>query len=83
MPPVTVKICQSFSAAAGDGVNWTNIPPTGCTLSPDGNQTWPFNVGPPINLPAPMTIFVKADLPPGTYCVRCSCCEKPVCITVT
>jgi hypothetical protein len=83
MPSVTTQICRSFSAAPGDGVNWTNIPPSGCILTPDGTKPWPFNIAPPINLPAPSTINIKVGLPPGTYCFRASCCEKPVCITIT
>jgi hypothetical protein len=83
MPSVTTAICTDFSATPGTGVNWTNIPITGCLLSPDGKQPWPFNVGPPLQLPSPSTIEIKVGLKPGTYCARCSCCEKPICITVS
>ena len=76
--------CNNFSANPGDVVVWTDIPPSGCTLSQDGNKAWPFNPRPPITLPSQVTITVKNNLPQGTYCFRVSCCKKAiVCVTIT
>jgi hypothetical protein len=84
MPPITVPICNSFSANPGDSIQWTNIPHPGCTVSPDGPNTWPFTVTPPITLPVPGGVGIKVGLPPGTYCFIVSCCEKTrVCVTIT
>jgi hypothetical protein len=86
MPIVAVSICDKFSAAPGTKVQWTNIPPSGCTISQDGLSPWPFNIGPPIVLPPPSTqsICIKEGLPFGTYCFVVSCCkERIICVTVT
>jgi hypothetical protein len=84
MPAISVNICDNFSAAPGTLINWTNIPPGGCTISPDGSNPWPFSVPPPIILPAPAGVGIKVGLPPGTYCFIVSCCKNArVCVTVT
>ncbi|MFY9977313.1 MAG: hypothetical protein WA252_12290 [Candidatus Sulfotelmatobacter sp.] len=78
-----IPICQNFTAKPGDGVNWTNIPPSGCTLTADDNDPWPFNVGPPVRLPSPAAVGIKSGLPAGEYYFIATCCAKPICVTVT
>ena len=81
MPSVSTNICSDFSAAPGTGVTWTNAPP-GTSITQSGNSAWPFNVGPPIHLPAPMTVMVKEGLPEGTYYFLPSCCKGRVSVKV-
>ncbi|HTC49378.1 MAG TPA: hypothetical protein VK722_18805 [Candidatus Aquilonibacter sp.] len=85
MPPVSIQICQNFSAAPGSGVDWTDIPPTGCALEPVKGSAWPFTSGPPINLPSPSSpaATIKGGLKAGTYYFQPTYCKKPVCVTVT
>jgi len=85
MPSVSTSVCQNFSAAPGSPVEWTNIPPEGCTIEPVPGSAWPFTPGPPIKLPSPSNppVKVAGSLKPGAYYFRPSCCGKPVCVTVT
>ena len=81
--PVSVKICEDFSAEPGSGIIWTGVPPSGCTLQPVEGSPWPFNVGPPIHLPSPANVGIKEGLAPGTYCFVATCCpKKKICVTV-
>ncbi len=84
MPAVTTHICNNFSAAAGDGIIWTNAP-AGCTLTPEPGSPWPFTAGPPLVFPLPSNppVTLKEGLTVGTaYCFRASCCPKPICVTI-
>jgi len=79
-----VPVCKSFNAHPGDGVQWIDIPPSGCTVSQDPGSPWPFNLSSPIHLPSPATVLINPKLPFGRYCFVVSCCPKAgVCITVT
>jgi len=78
-----VPICQNFNAKPGDGVQWINVPPSGCTINKDGDHPWPFNLGPPIPLPAVATVMIEKGLKPGEYYFSPTCCAKPICVTVT
>jgi hypothetical protein len=84
MPVISTPICDNFSAAPGTGINWTNIPPAGCTIESVQSSSWPFTAPPPIKLPAPSSppATVQVGLKPGVYCFQPSCCRKPVCVTI-
>jgi len=84
MPVITTPICANFDAAPGNGVNWTNIPPSGCIIETVQSSPWPFTAGPPIKLPAPSSppATLKEGLKPGAYCFKPSCCGKLVCVTI-
>ena len=83
-PPITVPICSNFSVPAGAEIQWTGIPPAGCILTPDPGRPWPFDVAPPLSLPTPTPVTINAGLPIGqTYCFYASCCDRPICVTVT
>jgi hypothetical protein len=77
MPTINVQICDNFSAPGGTGSNWVGYPP-GASIQAVPSSQWPFNVGPPIMLPPPMTVFVKQGLKPGKHLFLPSCCPKPV-----
>jgi hypothetical protein len=84
MPAISVPTCDKFTANPGDIIQWTNVPPSGCTVSQAGPGAWPFTAPSPIILPVPGGVGVKPGLPPGTYCFIVSCCEKTrVCMTIT
>jgi hypothetical protein len=80
-----VPICQNFSAKPGDGVQWTDVPPSGCTIEPVTGKPWPFTAGPPITLPSPSNppATLQKGLKPGPYYFKPTCCSKSVCVTVT
>jgi hypothetical protein len=79
--PVTVypDMCNSFTANNGDTVEWQEIPTNGCKIEASG--TWPFNVGPPIDLPSPSTISISASS--GSYEINVKCCAGEGMKTVT
>jgi hypothetical protein len=92
-PPITVPICDSFSAEQGVPIIFTDAP-AGAEITQSGN-TWPFcgpnnqPFGPPIvfPLPANIPIYIKDGLTPGnTYCynvVNAGCAgHKRTCVTV-
>jgi hypothetical protein len=84
MPSVTTNVCSNFSAAAGDGIIWTDAS-SGCTITAEAGSPWPFTAGPPIILPSPRNppATLKTGLTPGTYCFVVSCCKKNVvCVTI-
>jgi hypothetical protein len=78
MAIVTPNICNSFSAAPGDTVQWQGVPAVGCKISQDGTHTWPFDKGPPINnVNTAGTIKIKTDLPATiTYYFNVECCAN-------
>jgi hypothetical protein len=69
----TPNICSDFSGDPGDPVRWQGVPPTGCQITADG--TWPFNIGPPINLPSLVTVTIASGLAAGKYDFDVSCCS--------
>jgi len=73
------QMCNSFTANTGDTVDWQSIPPTGCAIDQSG--PWPFNVGPPIHLPAPYTIQIAVGR--GQYQINVKCCLGEGMKTVT
>ena len=87
-PALTVRtpsMCSNFSGDPGDPVEWQGVPVNGCTISQDGNNTWPFSPASPITLPAPSTITIKPGLSSGTYYFIVSCCtteSAPKTVTV-
>jgi len=83
MPPITVPICRNFTAPPGATIIWTNIPPSGCTLTGAPGSGWPFKPSPPIVLPTPYGVEIKAGLAPGSYPVIATCCPKPIIVTIT
>ncbi len=78
---VSVNICNNFEAQQGDTVSWTNVPANctsanPCTISKDGNNTFPFANNSPISIPSPSTITLRTDLVTGqTYYYSVSCCS--------
>jgi hypothetical protein len=85
MPTISINICNNFSAKPGEPVRWQNIPVSGCTVSQDGSNGWPFNIGPPIVFPMPSAreITIAKGLKPGKYYFLATCCPQAVCVTVT
>jgi hypothetical protein len=84
MPPTTrtPNVCNSFSANRGDPIQWGGVPASGCTISQDGSNPWPFSVGPPIHLPTSSTVTIKSGLATGTYSFNPECCTQRVIKTV-
>jgi hypothetical protein len=82
---VQPKICDSFSAYPGDTVQWQNVPATGCKISQDGSNPWPFNPGPPINnVLTAGTITVKSGLPAtAIYYFNVECCANEAIKNIT
>jgi hypothetical protein len=83
------NICDSFSGNPGDPVEWQDIPPTGCTISQDGSNTFPFAPstqganGPYITLPTTANITIKSTLTAASYTFQASCCADHALKTVT
>ena len=73
------QMCNSFTANTGETVDWQSIPPGGCEIEQSG--PWPFNVGPPIFLPAPYTIQIAVGR--GQYQIVVKCCLNEAMKTVT
>jgi hypothetical protein len=77
----SVNICTNWEAEQGDAVSWTNVPATctsanRCSISQDGNNTWPFTSPSPISIPSASTFTLKSDLATGqTYTYNVSCCS--------
>jgi hypothetical protein len=77
----SVSICTNWEAQQGDSVTWTNVPANctssnPCSISQDGNNTWPFTNTSPISIPSPSTITLKMNLVTGqTYYYNASCCS--------
>lgn len=83
MAIVTPNICDSFSAAPGDTVQWQNVPTTGCRIEA-GTSIWPFNPGPPIaNVLTAGTITIKSNLPSAVYNFDAKCCANQALKNVT
>ena len=72
----TPAMCSDFSGNPGDPVSWQGVPANGCSIQQDGTSTFPFNPGPPINLPSPSTITIKPGLSKGTYTFVVTCCPQ-------
>ncbi len=75
-PPTTrtPNICDNFNAEPGDPVEWQAIPPTGCIVSQNGANVWPFSPASPITLPTSNPITIKSALAAGSYAYNVSCC---------
>jgi hypothetical protein len=80
-PAATPNVCDSFTAETGQEVEWEDVPATGCTIKQNGSNTWPFNIGPPIDLPSTSTISIAVGA--GTYTFVPECCDDGVPKTVT
>jgi hypothetical protein len=91
MPVTTRKpnMCNSFSGNPGDPVEWQGIPATGCTISQDGTNIFPFTPaaqGPNglyITLPTIAQITIKSPLAAAPYTFDVSCCTDHALKTVT
>ena len=80
-PAATPNVCDDFTAETGQEVEWQDVPATGCTIKQNGGNTWPFNIGPPIDLPSISTISIAVGA--GTYTFVPECCDDDVPKTVT
>jgi hypothetical protein len=65
----TPNICTD----PGDPVSWQSVRATGCQITAD--ETWPFNVGPAINLPTLTTVTIASGVAAGTYYFDVSYCS--------
>jgi hypothetical protein len=81
----TPNICDNFSGNSGDPVQWRNVPSSGCTISQDGNNTFPFSPNPVVYPLAPGVTPTIAVNPSSTrsYTYQVSCCANEATHTVT
>jgi hypothetical protein len=86
MPIITIPVCESFKAAPGTGISWTQVPPTGAVIESIPGSPWPFTAASPIRLPSPAS--PSATLQPGlivghTYSFRANCCDHKISVIIT
>jgi hypothetical protein len=75
MAVLNIGVCNSFHGSPGDQVNFTTpSATTTCNITQDGNNTWPFTSGPPIQVPPAGATTYIANLPDAVYHYDVDCC---------